>query len=213
MSWELSERLVAHARTRSYGSEQIKTVRVTYHDKTPVKNVGTDPQRWQGTEAFADALNNLKISKWMKTVVEPQEGYVPPPLEGIWARYPYFHNNAVPNLCALFTPPSKRRKTFIQGYSDDPETDYTQECVGYPIGKDIPKEWHEEKDAFFDTRRHGLSNSGDYKCGSMTKEMRSILGKKRWRYRIFENSINPYLIRCVHLTCAWRQCCTFHSDF
>ena len=143
--------------------EQIKTVQVLYHEKTPVKDVGTDPQRWQGTHAFADALNNLKVSKWMKTVVEPQEGYVPPPLEGIWARYPYFHNNAVPNLCALFTPPAQRPVTFFQGPANDPETDFNQECVGYPVGKDIPKEWHEEKDAHFDTRKPGLRNTGHYK--------------------------------------------------
>ncbi|MCO4792766.1 MAG: hypothetical protein KC493_03580 [Bacteriovoracaceae bacterium] len=144
-------------------TEQLKTVRVTYHEKTPVKNVGTDPQRWQGTEAFAGALNKLKISKWMKTVVEPQEGYVPPPLVGIWARYPYFHNNSIPNLCALVTPSKLRPTTFYQGPADNPETDFTKDCVGYPVGNDIPKEWKEEKDAHFDTRKPGLSNKGHYR--------------------------------------------------
>lgn len=143
--------------------DQIKTIKVNYHEQTPVKNVGTDPQRWQGTEAFAEALNNLKISKWMKTVVEPQEGYVPPPLVGIWARYPYLHNNSIPNLCALLSAPELRPKTFIQGPANDPESDFTSECVGYPVGNDIPKEWKKERNAYFDTTKPGLSNSGHYK--------------------------------------------------
>lgn len=143
--------------------EQLMTKRVYYHEQTPVKDVGTDPKRYEGTKYFAQALNDLKISKYMKTVVEPQKGYVPPPLVGIFARYPYFHNNSIPNLCALFTPPSKRPKTFVQGPSDNATTDYDQECMGYPVGEKMPVEWKKDKEATFDTSRAGLSNRGHYK--------------------------------------------------
>ncbi len=142
--------------------EAIKTIKVIYHDKTPVKNVGTDPGRYEGTKAFASGLNNLKISKWMKTVVEPQVGYVPPPLVGIWARYPYLHNNAVPTLCDLMTPPEKRTKTFYQIPSERKDQDFDMECVGFPVGKNIPND-RKNKEAFFDTRKEGLSNKGHYK--------------------------------------------------
>src|SRR5690606_11302303 len=107
---------------------QIKTAEVRYHDQTPVKKVGTDPQRAEGMKHFADGLNELAISKMMKTVVEPQDGYVPPPLVGVFMRYPYFHNNAVPNLCALFTAPEKRPKTFYQGPAKNIETDFDFDC-------------------------------------------------------------------------------------
>ena len=80
---------------------------------------------------FADDLNRLAISKWMKTVVIPQEGYVPPPLVGIWARYPYLHNNSIPTLCDLLTPAAKRTKKFYQGTSIDPKTDFDPACVGF----------------------------------------------------------------------------------
>ena len=50
----------------------------------------------------------------MNTVVEPQEGYVPPPLVGIWMRYPYFHNGSAPTLCDVVTRPSQREKVFYQ---------------------------------------------------------------------------------------------------
>lgn len=143
--------------------EKIETIEVRYHEKTPVKNVGTDPQRWMGMNHFAEDLNNLEISKWMETVVEPQEGYVPPPLNGIWARYPYFHNNSIPNLCALLTPPDQRPRVFIQGPSQNPETDFSFDCVGYPTEDEIPSSWWANSSAVFDTNRPGLRNTGHYR--------------------------------------------------
>ncbi|MEC7277851.1 MAG: hypothetical protein VXV96_16125 [Bdellovibrionota bacterium] len=138
---------------------QTQTARVFYHEKTPVKNVGTDPQRWMATKTFSGGLNKLQISKWMKTVVVPQEGYVPPPLEGVFLRYPYMHNNSIPNLCALMMREEDRPKVFIQGPSQK-ASDYNRECLGYPVGENIPKEWHKERDALFDTSRPGLRNTG-----------------------------------------------------
>ena len=145
------------------GADLFATTKVIYFEKTPVKNVGTDPQRAQGMKAFADRLNELAISKWMKTVVEPQDGYVPPPLEGIWARYPYFHNNSVPSLCALLTKASERPAIFYQGPANDPDTDFDSECVGYPVGDQIPAQWKKEADARFDTSKAGLRNTGHEK--------------------------------------------------
>ncbi|ATH07377.1 hypothetical protein BIY24_05320 [Halobacteriovorax marinus] len=141
----------------------LATTKVVYHEKTPVKDVGTDPQRYEGMKYFAQRLNELKISKWMKTTVEPQKGYVPPPLVGIWARYPYFHNNSVPSLCALLSKVEQRPKTFYQGPANDPETDFDSECVGYPVGKNIPSEWKKDRDAFFNTAKAGLRNTGHTK--------------------------------------------------
>lgn len=143
--------------------DQLKTERVFYHEKTPVKNVGTDPNRWMATKTFSKGLNRLRISKWMNTVVEPQEGYVPPPLEGVFLRYPYMHNNSIPNLCALMMKPSERPKKFVQGPSLKPEH-YDQDCVGYPVGDNIPKEWWNEKDAIFDATKPGLLNIGHSKA-------------------------------------------------
>lgn len=160
--------------------QKLATTKVIYHEKTPVKDVGTDPGRYEGTKAFADALNKLSISKWMKTVVVPQKGYVPPPLVGIWSRWPYFHNNAIPNLCELLTHPDKRVKTFYQGPANNPETDFDDECVGYPTGNKIPKAWKKDKDALFDTRREGMSNKGHAKAfiGENGEEILSVEQKK-----------------------------------
>ena len=141
----------------------LATTKVIYHDKTPVKDVGTDPNRYEAMKYFADSLNNLAISKWMKTKVEPQVGYVPPPLIGVWARYPYFHNNSVPTLCAVLTRQEDRPKTFVLGPAVNKETDFDQECVGYPVGDKIPLAWQKDVEAKMDTSKPGLRNIGHTK--------------------------------------------------
>ena len=143
--------------------ELLATTKVIYHDKTPVKDVGTDPNRHEAMKFFADSLNNLAISKWMKTKVEPQVGYVPPPLVGIWARYPYFHNNSVPSLCAVLTKEEGRPKTFVMGPAVNKATDFDQECVGYPVGSKIPASWQKDVESTIDTSKPGLRNIGHTK--------------------------------------------------
>ena len=141
-------------------TELVQNVKVTYHEKTPVKDVGTDPGRYLGMREFAADLNRLKISKAIGTVVEPQKGYVPPPLDGVWARWPYFHNNSAPNLCAVLTPGPKRPVTYWAGPAKDKQRDFDQECNGYPLGDKTPSAWKRDKDFFYDSRKEGLSNRG-----------------------------------------------------
>lgn len=134
-------------------------VEVRYPSRTLVLDVGTDPGRWQGMPHFADALNGLAISEAIETVVEPQVGYVPPPLTGIWARYPYLHNNSVPTLCDLLTPVAERPTAFVQGPSES-LADFDADCVGYPVGDAMPAGWADELEAAFDATKPGLSNAG-----------------------------------------------------
>lgn len=146
----------AGARDRS---ALLETVAVRYPDRTTVVDVGTDPQRAMGMQFFADRLNALAISEQIEVEVEPQVGYVPPPLVGIWARYPYLHNNSVPSLCALLTPAEGRPTTFVQGPSEA-LSDFDSACVGYPTGDAIPPGWSDELDRVALTSSPGLSNAG-----------------------------------------------------
>lgn len=141
-------------------AELLQNTKVTYHKKTPVIDVGTDPGRYLGMKEFAEDLNRLQISKSLKTVVVPQKGYVPPPLEGIWARWPYFHNNSIPNLCALLTASSARPQVYFAGKALDKNTDFDQECVGYPLGEKTPARWKLDSDYRYDTSKEGLSSIG-----------------------------------------------------
>ncbi|MDP2309179.1 MAG: c-type cytochrome [Pseudomonadota bacterium] len=139
--------------------DRLATTRVVYLAQTPVMDMGTDPQRAQG-HGYVDRLNQLQISLDAENVFVGQAGYVPPPLEGIWARYPYLHNNSVPTLCALLSPPEERPTVFYQGPADDPATDFDADCVGYPVGDAIPVVWLEDEEARFDTTVPGLRNIG-----------------------------------------------------
>lgn len=153
-------------------AEAVASLHLDY-GATVVHDVGTDLQRAQGMTHFAEGLNGLAISEAMGTVVEVQEGYVPPPLDGIWARYPYLHNNAVPTLCALLDS-ALRPDVFHQGPADDPDTDYDHDCVGYPVGEATPEAWIGDV-ARYDTSLPGLSNAGHTFGDALSDDERSDL--------------------------------------
>lgn len=139
-------------------AEKLQTTLVIPKAKTPVMDVGTDPYRKQGMKSL-EKLNNLAISKTNNIVIKAQKGYVPPPLVGIWARWPYFHNNSVPSLCAVLTPALQRPKAYYAGHALNTATDFDPDCNGYPMGEHTPQHW-KLAEFYFDTTRKGLSNSG-----------------------------------------------------
>lgn len=139
-------------------SEKLATTLVMSKTKTPVVDVGTDPYRRQGMKSL-EKLNDLSISKTNKIVIKEQKGYVPPPLVGIWARWPYFHNNSVPSLCAVLTPAAQRPKAYYAGDALNTATDFDPDCNGYPADEHTPQAWKQAQ-FYFDTTRKGMSNSG-----------------------------------------------------
>ncbi|MFN8792458.1 MAG: hypothetical protein ACK5Y2_13470 [Bdellovibrionales bacterium] len=138
--------------------EQIQTIRVQYPHQTRVVDVGTDPNRYQTMKSL-EKLNNLEISKRIGVRIRAQKGYVPPPLVGIWARWPYLHNNSIPSLCALLTPAEERPVFYYAGEALDRQRDFDFDCNGYPQGRRTPAVWKTSA-ARFDTRREGLRNTG-----------------------------------------------------
>ena len=60
-------------------AERLATVKVSYHERTPVIDVGTDLNPARGMSALAPDLNRLALSKANGVVVKSQQGYVPPP--------------------------------------------------------------------------------------------------------------------------------------
>jgi mono/diheme cytochrome c family protein len=161
-AWSLTPEEFARLKSADPTLDQIDTVRVKYFSHTKVADVGTDAGRRIGMQAMADALNPLAISKQYGMVNQTQKGYVPPPLEGIFARYPYLHNNSIPNLCVLMMPPEQRPMIYYSGKTIDKNLDYDQNCVGYPIGNKTPDAWKKDSQYLFDTRVDGLTNIGHY---------------------------------------------------
>lgn len=150
--------------------EKLATVQVHYHETTPVVDVGTDPQRRLGMKSL-EQLNDLKISQRNGIEVRAQPGYVPPPLVGIWARWPYFHNNSIPNLCALLTKGELRPKGFFMREAKTKD-DFDFDCNGYKV-KGVPKEW-KQREMYFNTEKEGLSNLG-HDEGIFLKNGRELL--------------------------------------
>lgn len=140
---------------KDWARADAPTLRVRYRQKTPVIDVGTDPQRAQGMASLA-RLNDLEISKREGIRIVPQKGYVPPPLVGIWARWPYFHNNSAATLCDVLTRGDRRPVTYWARPANDPAEDFDFACNGYPRGR--PAGAGSEK--LYDTRRPGLGNRG-----------------------------------------------------
>lgn len=81
--------------------------RATYPNKiVPLETVRTDPLRLHSlTREYRQAMQDGWIGEYGRKeyVVDPQ-GYLAPPLNGVWASAPYLHNGAVPTLWHLLHP-------------------------------------------------------------------------------------------------------------
>ncbi|NND99875.1 MAG: hypothetical protein HKN47_21350 [Pirellulaceae bacterium] len=141
-------------------ADRLKTIRVTMpEENTIVRNVGTEPGRSMAMTELSTLANRLSIFRNNGISFTANPGsYVPPPLVGIWARWPYMHNNSIPNLDQLLTPANQRTPYFYIGPAKNPNTDYDTAAVGFPINR-TPRNWM-RNDRLFDTRRPGLSNAG-----------------------------------------------------
>jgi cytochrome c5 len=129
----------------------------------PAEVVGTDPlaarerDTWQRAwdEHFAHNVFGAG------TTWAPQEGYVAPPLRGIWASAPYFHNGSVPTLAGVLDSrdrPAVWRRRDLEGLS------YDRERVGWDVeileaGKAAASD-PEARFEIVDTSREGYANTG-----------------------------------------------------
>lgn len=152
-----------------YAHEGSRLV-VRYFPQTPVIDVGTDPGRYSGMKSL-EQLNELSISKRNNIHVQATRGYVPPPLVGIWARWPYFHNNSAPNLCAVLTAGAARPKTYWARPAEDKSKDFDVNCNGYPRRR--PPEGTSEE-FLYQSGSEGLSNLG-HDEGIFLKDGRELL--------------------------------------
>ena len=134
-----------------------KTGVVTYPQPTVVRDVGTDPLRYQAGKFLAETVMKNPVIVQNNILLSPTSGYIPPPLEGVWATWPYLHNGSVPTLCDLLKPAAERRKVFYVGRAKDKETDFDQECNGYP--EDAPDSW-QNPNRLYDVSKSSMSNVG-----------------------------------------------------
>ncbi len=140
----------------------------TYGDKptypnriVPLDEIGTDATRYHGiTKKFHDHYN----ASWFgeKYTNKETAGYQAPPLDGIWATAPYFHNGSVPTVYHVLNSKA-RPKVYTRSYKTDKD-DYDPGKLGWkitvlPRGPDT-KASAIERRKVYDTTQLGRGNSG-----------------------------------------------------
>ncbi|KAA5544476.1 c-type cytochrome [Roseiconus nitratireducens] len=131
--------------------------------RVPLDEVGTDPVRLQaltveGRQKYARSwFAHAQEADPQQTVVDP-DGYVAPPLDGVWASAPYFHNGSVPTLWHVLHP--DQRPTVWRPVSQR----FNREKVGLEFEEvsEVPAGLTDDvlRRSYFDTRKFGKSNVG-----------------------------------------------------
>ncbi len=142
----------------TYDNDQAKE---TYPNRlVPIDEVATDRVR---LDALSPAARTRYGATWFthygqKKIIEDPGGYVAPPLDGIWASAPYFHNGSVPTLWHVLHPDERPKiwKRTVNGYD--------QQRVGLEIENfdRLPPEVDSARALrwYFDTRSFGKSAAG-----------------------------------------------------
>ena len=126
----------------------------------PLAVVRTDPLRWQALSPVSRVGHQFSwFGEFGKHKVNANpEGYVAPPLDGVWASAPYLHNGSVPTLWALF---HVGERPVVWRRSED---GYDPQRVGleYVEVQEIPSDVTApaERRRYFDTRIPGKSAAG-----------------------------------------------------
>lgn len=154
----------------TYGSDaQYEQVTV------PLAEVGTDPVRLQAlTHDHRAWIRDGWMSRYGKDPVDVEpDGYVAPPLDGIWASAPYFHNGSVPTLWHVLHPDERPVvwKRSEDGYDRERIGLEFESFEGVPESANIP--WQRRQ--YFDTQRRGKSASGHLWPDRLTSPQRTAV--------------------------------------
>lgn len=147
----------------------------------PLEIIGTDRARFFG---FSPKVGEHYNKSWFAREKRPDsdtgyptratDGYQAPPLDGIWATAPYFHNASVPTLCDVLNSKT-RPKIFTRSYRTG-EEDYDPIKVGWKVtvlerGPDLRLPGQERR-KIYDTTQPGRGNQGHTFGDDFTDEER-----------------------------------------
>ncbi len=99
------------------------------NELVPLDGVGTDPALAMGASMFGTPFVSwFAQSFWGQTSrLEAAQAYIAPPLDGIWATAPFFHNGSVPTLEGVLDS-TQRPQFWTRTFSS---TDYDETAVGW----------------------------------------------------------------------------------
>src|SRR5262245_36993980 len=153
----------------------------TYPNKiVPLEIIGTDRTRFEGISARFGEVYNKSWFAEEKTpagkgypVIAPA-GYQAPPLDGVWATAPYFHNGSVPTLYNVLNSKS-RPKIFTRSFRTGKE-DYDATHVGWKVrvlerGANLRYTAYEARQ-IYDTTLPGRANQGHTFGDDLSEEER-----------------------------------------
>src|SRR5262249_17164941 len=102
------------------------------------------------------------------------DGYQSPPLDGVWATAPYFHNGSAPTVYHVLNSKA-RPKIYTRNYRTD-ENEYDTARLGWKVivldkspGSDLPPN---ELRKIYDTSMPGRHNTGHTYGDKLTEEER-----------------------------------------
>ena len=130
----------------------------------PLKTIGTDPARFYGLPTrLGEFYNDSWFAKEKPEGYKSMEtaGYHAPPLDGVWATAPYFHNGSVPTLYDVLNSKT-RPKLFTRSFRTD-EDSYDKKKIGWQVQllNEMPKNGTAyERRKVYDTTQPGRGNMG-----------------------------------------------------
>ncbi len=97
--------------------------------RVPLSEIATDPLLATASTHLSHDFVQWYAESFYGEIsrIAPGEGYVAPPLDGVWATAPYLHNGSVPTIEALLD--SKKRPKFWTRTFDD--SDYDTAALGW----------------------------------------------------------------------------------
>ncbi|MCR9200039.1 MAG: cytochrome c [Planctomycetaceae bacterium] len=147
--------------------------------RIPLNDIGTDPVRLTalsvaGRQRYANSWFAKDAAGTRQQNITDPNGYVAPPLDGVWASAPYFHNGSVPTLWGVLNP--DQRPAVWRAVSQK----MNKENIGLTVEvlKGVPNTETDrvKRRGYFDTRLFGKSNKGHtYPDSLSTVEKRAVL--------------------------------------
>lgn len=137
-----------------------------------IDTVKTDRGRLDGlSPEFKTHFKGSWLGQYGESAVKIQaEGYVAPPLDGVWASAPYFHNGSVPTLHHVLFPEERPVVWKVRDYRA-----YDHKRMGLAVHEFArlpPTGSLREKRTYFDATRSTMGNGGHPFPSELTREQR-----------------------------------------
>jgi len=142
----------------------------------PLAEIGTDPSL-----ALQAAIDYQRFSDWaaqswfaVGTEMKPLQGYMPPPLDGVWATGPFLHNGSVPTIAALLDSSIRPQywRYNSQRKFDQASIGWTYQRLSAGKRSELP---HAENKWIYDTTLRGYGNTGHVFGDVLNSDERSDL--------------------------------------